>query len=55
MAAKKRIKKAGPAIDLDADFKEHSELRAERQKAGHEFDMKLLDLAKKQRAKKRRR
>jgi hypothetical protein len=54
MATPKRIKKPAPQIDLNAVFKKDNELANERQKAGHEFDMKLLDLAQKQRAKKRR-
>lgn len=54
MATPKRIKKPPPHIDLNAVFKKNQELMEQQQKAGHEFDMKLLDLAQKQRAKKHR-
>jgi hypothetical protein len=54
MATPKRIKKPAPQIDLNAVFNKDSELADERQKAGHEFDMKLLEAAQKQRTKKRR-
>ena len=47
-------KKAAPQIDLGGLFKKDNELAAERQEDRHKLDMKLLDLALEQRAKKRR-
>ena len=55
MAASTRTEKPRLQIDLDVAFKKDNELRVERERAGHEFDMKLLEAVQRQRAKKKQR